>query len=491
MNLSRRDYLLLLLLGGAAFFAHNTVLSPDIMECRNMVAAREMVLDGHWLLPTLNGSLRLEKPPLPTWLTALTWYLRPGSVALQRGMAGLAGLLLVFGLYDTVRQLRGRRAALLSSVILLTCYNVVLMGRTASWDIYCHAFVMASLPAQLRALRGERVWRNSLLAGFLLGLSFLSKGPISLYGLWLPFLLGLFAGERALLRVRWWPALTGLLVCLVVGTWWYAYVHWAASDAMGTVVERETGNWTRYNMRPWWYYWRFWLESGIWSPLALWAVLWPVVGRLCRRRVSRSIVLPWVWTLGAVVLLSLFPEKKMRYLLPVMLPLSMLMGVWLSEARGWWERPVRVGRFRPSRASCVVGGVAVLFFVVEVGFFPLVGHWFGNPVRRSIAEARSDARLAGVPFYHDARQLPRPEVMWASGGIIRFTDFTCVDSLASHLPCAVLTHDPPAAALPAGLWQCADSLCLGRFDDNTRAPSYPKRYSPVFIYHVTLLTPKP
>lgn len=59
------------------------------MEARNMVTAREMVHDGNWLVPTMNGDLRLEKPPLPTWLTAVAEMISPDNLALQRAMAGL------------------------------------------------------------------------------------------------------------------------------------------------------------------------------------------------------------------------------------------------------------------------------------------------------------------------------------------------------------------------------------------------------------------
>lgn len=45
----------------AAFHVNNTALLPDIMECRNLVTAREMVSDDAWLVPTMNGNLRLEK----------------------------------------------------------------------------------------------------------------------------------------------------------------------------------------------------------------------------------------------------------------------------------------------------------------------------------------------------------------------------------------------------------------------------------------------
>ena len=43
-----------------------------IMEARNFITAREMIQDNNWLLTTMNGEPRYQKPPLPTWLTAIS-----------------------------------------------------------------------------------------------------------------------------------------------------------------------------------------------------------------------------------------------------------------------------------------------------------------------------------------------------------------------------------------------------------------------------------
>ena len=78
-----------------SFFIHNDVIYPDIMECRNLITAREMVAYDNWLVPTMNGELRLEKPPLPTWIAASLELFSPDNVALQRAAAGLAASLLI------------------------------------------------------------------------------------------------------------------------------------------------------------------------------------------------------------------------------------------------------------------------------------------------------------------------------------------------------------------------------------------------------------
>ena len=51
---------------------HLDVPNVTIMEARNFITAREMVHDNNWLLTTMNGEARYQKPPLPTWLTVVS-----------------------------------------------------------------------------------------------------------------------------------------------------------------------------------------------------------------------------------------------------------------------------------------------------------------------------------------------------------------------------------------------------------------------------------
>ena len=61
----------LMLVSVVMLFSHLGLIQTNIMEARNLISAREMVKDGHWIFTTLNNMPRYEKPPLPTWITAL------------------------------------------------------------------------------------------------------------------------------------------------------------------------------------------------------------------------------------------------------------------------------------------------------------------------------------------------------------------------------------------------------------------------------------
>lgn len=98
-------YTLLIIFTLITFYANIDALPTDIMEQRNIVTAREMATEGHWLIPTMNGDLRLEKPPLPTWVAGIIDVFRPNVLAPQRMAAGFVGCLWTWFMFLTARYL--------------------------------------------------------------------------------------------------------------------------------------------------------------------------------------------------------------------------------------------------------------------------------------------------------------------------------------------------------------------------------------------------
>lgn len=208
-----KEKMFVLILALITFFAFNDALPTDIMESRNIVTAREMVSDGNWLVPTMNGELRLEKPPLPTWIAGAIEEVCPNSLSAQRTAAGVMGMIWTLFLYLFAELLtKNKKFALLTTMVFLTSYHILVMGRTATWDIYCHALMMGGIYFLARGLdasavplrRGEeansetsnsakKAWLWFPLAGLMMGLSFMSKGPVSFYALLLPALIAIIA----------------------------------------------------------------------------------------------------------------------------------------------------------------------------------------------------------------------------------------------------------------------------------------------------------
>ena len=172
MNLKiSHQYLLLILIGIITFIVNNDTFVPDIMESRNIITAREMVYQDNWIVTTMNGELRLEKPPLPTWLTAVAEIISPDSIFLQRAMAGLSAVMLVVFLFLLVQRIfRNRLISWMSVSVFCTSYNAILLGRTASREIYCHVFMLGGISFLYRLVVDvDRQWRNAPLSCLFLG----------------------------------------------------------------------------------------------------------------------------------------------------------------------------------------------------------------------------------------------------------------------------------------------------------------------------------
>ena len=522
------------------FFVNNSVITPDIMESRNIVTAREMVYDGHWIVPTINGELRFEKPPLPTWLTAVAEIISPDNLALQRGMSGLAALLLVFYFWHFARKIL-RMDPLVPTLLLCTCYNVILMGRTASWDIYCHAFMMGGIYHLASALNAPpRAWRHFLLAGLFTGLSILSKGPVSLYALFLPFLISYGYFSRPSLRGKVPALCIALLIAVAVGTWWYAYCYVVQGDSLSAVVQKESGSWINHNVRPWWYYWKFFLETGVWSLFLLTAIFLPLAD--ARRRKSRNWLFSLVWLLASLVLLSLLPEKKSRYLLPVVIP-AVLTGAhlfvyWIEQMKVddrlgrllyrmnaglillvtcalpfllyryvYSEMHMGLGAylflsllcigigvgvfyaFRKVRPYTFLLGVVGLMMIAELFMMPYIGSFVTNKERKSISLTRDIKALKPLPFYQDSRDTLRIELVYAAYKKILKIDLSDTLQVRRSLPFVLVSKEKAEEVLPEYVLDKVELTPIDRYNDNPW-PKGHRRYTEDFINYVTVIREK-
>ena len=119
----------------------------SIMEARNFISAREMLTDDNWILTTMNGEPRYQKPPLPTWITALF-----GSVFGMKSVLAIRWPALLFlssigittYLFSKKLEL-SKSHSLANGFIVLTSFYVIGITIEAPWDIYTHAFMLMAL----------------------------------------------------------------------------------------------------------------------------------------------------------------------------------------------------------------------------------------------------------------------------------------------------------------------------------------------------------
>ncbi|MDT0557137.1 glycosyltransferase [Ichthyenterobacterium sp. W332] len=349
------------------------VIPVSIMEARNFISAREMLMDDHWILTTMNGHPRYEKPPLPTWITAyfgLIFGIK-SVLALRWPALLFASSIGVFTYLLSKKITDHNSQSIANGFIVLTSFYVIGITIEGTWDIYTHGFMLMAL-YQLFILFKNRSLNSlrSLLFIIFIAASILSKGPVSLYALFLPFIIsyGIVYSFKGGI-VKHLKLLSLLLLGITTGAWWYLYVRSADPETFLKIATKETSNWSSYNVRPFYYYWSFFTQSGLWTLFAFISLLYPYM----KSRVSnlKAYRFSLFWTLIAVILLSLIPEKKSRYLMPVLIPLAITIGFYVEYI------------FRAFKTSMSkTESIAVYVQFGLVGFlavlFPMVGFLLGN-----------------------------------------------------------------------------------------------------------------
>ena len=307
-------------------------LSVSIMEARNFITAREMLTDGNWLLTTMNGEARYEKPPLPTWLTAIS--------ASVFGIKSLLALrfpailfIIIIGVFTYLlsKQLLGHKShSFFNALIVITSFYVVGITIEAPWDIFTHGFMLMGIYYLFQFLEANSVnYKHCVIAGICIGCSILCKGPISIYALLLPFLISYgFIFKYKNLKSKLLPFIGIIIVALSIGGWWYLYVRLNDAETFTAIAERETSNWSNYNVKPFYYYWSFFIQSGIWTIPAFISLLYPYLKTRVRNLKAYQFSL--LWTLVVLILLSIIPEKKSRYLMPILIPLAINIGFYID-----------------------------------------------------------------------------------------------------------------------------------------------------------------
>lgn len=311
---------------------HLDIPNITIMEARNFITAREMIQDNNWILTTMNGEPRYQKPPLPTWLTAISGLIfGVNSLFALRLPAALMVLFSgVFIYYFSLKLNLSKNNSFRNSLIVVTSFYVIGILNEAPWDIFAHGFMLAGLYYLFTFFEENKTtWKNAFLAAIFFGFSMLSKGPVSLFALFLPFLIAygiVFKFKN--FKQKLVPFLSFILLFIIIGAWWFIYVRLVDSESFLAIAERETGNWSSYNVKPFYYYWSFFTQSGLWTIPAFIGLLYPYL--IKRVEHKKAYKFTFLWTIAAVILLSAIPEKKPRYLMPVLIPLALNTGFYIQ-----------------------------------------------------------------------------------------------------------------------------------------------------------------
>ncbi|ADX67686.1 ArnT family glycosyltransferase [Weeksella virosa] len=325
MTKTNKEYIFLALITILMLFINLGLTPTNIMEARNFVTAREIIDSNNWIFTTLNGLPRYEKPPLPTWITAIFGkFFGFDNLYYLRIPVAIITVLLVFYFYHLVKRFTTHFHAYLASLILITSFYIFFAGRDNNWDMYTHSFVIIALFYLLLLYQkcypiGYKFYLGAI-SSLSLAASILSKGPVSLYALYLPFLLAYFLVYKDNRKSKFLIALSITVTGTLIGFSWMWYVKTHDPLPFSKAAKTEISRWGSYNIRPFYYYWSFFTQSGIWTVVAFIALLYPYL----KNKVSnpKAYQFAFLWTIFSLILLSIIPEKKTRYILPTLIPLA-------------------------------------------------------------------------------------------------------------------------------------------------------------------------
>lgn len=286
----------------------------------------DMLKSGDWLVPSIAGDVYLDKPPL-FYLTAAAFAkLFSPWLALHNGARLASGFYTVLTLLFTGlagRELFGRGRGRAAVVILIGCLGMQVTAHQMVTDL--PLLTGCAMMQYGFTLSHRRPQRGGLLMGLGMGMGFMAKGFIA------PMLFLLIGG--AMLIFRNWrvrPYYISLGLAALVALPWLLiwpvllYLHspqlfteWAWTNNLGRWLAYARGG----NYGEALYYLRT-LPWFAWPalPLAAWAV-WQA-----RARVWHTIEfqLPLTSFLVMLAALSLEPETKDVFALPMLLPLALL-----------------------------------------------------------------------------------------------------------------------------------------------------------------------
>ncbi|MBY0555677.1 MAG: glycosyltransferase family 39 protein [Burkholderiaceae bacterium] len=313
-----------------------TLVPPD--EGRYAEMAREMFASGDWVTTRLNGIKYFEKPPLQTWMNALSFAafgLGEWQARLWTGLCGLSGVLLTG---YAGHRVFGARVGFYAALTLGSSLFWVASGQIDSLDMSLSGMMTIVLCAVLIAQRDDATpseQRNWMLLCWVgMALAVLAKGLI---GLVLPgavlVLYSLLSGDLAI-----WKRLhlgKGLLLFFAVATPWFVLVGLRNPEQPHFFFVHE--HWERFFLKTHhregaWYYFFAMLIPGIvpWLGVLPQSLLAAVRRRPEGRFQPRLLLL--IWSVFIFTFFSYSSSKLPGYILPIFPALALLIAAYLETA---------------------------------------------------------------------------------------------------------------------------------------------------------------
>lgn len=302
--------------------------------------AKEMLRDGHWIVPTIAGVPFTDKPPLTAWLIAgsLTIFQTDAEWAVR--LPSMLSAALTAALIAALAcRWWGRRIGLLAGGMHLTTVATVMQARLAESDIHlcttvCGA-LMAFAWANVESPAGRSTARWLPWAFFTcLGLAFLCKalvGPVFILGACGLYLLW----SQDLRGFKFFLSPIGWLICGLLIVPWFALAVRQYPPMLDNLLLHHFGRF-KGNMgahEPWYAY--LYLMPMLllpWTPLALWQIVRSLRDGAFLLPIYRFLV---CWVAPGLFLLSMSAFKAKHYTVPLLPPFVILAAIGAAHYLAW------------------------------------------------------------------------------------------------------------------------------------------------------------
>jgi 4-amino-4-deoxy-L-arabinose transferase-like glycosyltransferase len=350
------------------YLGGHDVWAPD--EPYFAEGAREMVKDGQWAVPHVNGVVTTDKPPLFFWLIALfslpVGTVTPFTARLPSVLAALGTLYLVMRLG---RRFYGPKTAVVAGAVLATTFMFWDKARWSQIDSLLCFLIWVALSAFEAYRAGDADGRRAgLLFWLAAALAVLAKGPV---GFMLPLGVALvvLAVDRQMGKWRKFaPGLGPLLFVGVLGAW-IAFAELAGPteySVWGALREHfiDRGIHGMHHKQPWWYFFER-------LPLSLlpWTGLIPGALLLAWRRRTPADRFVLVASLFVIVFFTVSTEKRELYALPSLPAFALMAASLVGLAAGWREPTGSTTRGVDRWAFLGQGIVGGLITLVAIALF--------------------------------------------------------------------------------------------------------------------------
>lgn len=331
--------------------------------------AREMIADGEWLVPHVNGEVTTDKPPLFFWLIAIfSWPFGFVSSLTARLPSVLAALGTLWMTIRLGQRMANAQTGALAGALLATTYLFFDKARTAQIDSLLCCLIVVALSAFEAFRAGDWSGRRAgLVFWTAIAFAVLAKGPV---GLLLPLGIALvtLATDRQLVSWRRFAPVSGpLTLVAITGAWVVATLLWASDYSVWQALREhfvERAIHGMHHEQPVWYYAKV-------LPYALipWAFLLPGALLLAwRRRHHEDDRFLIIWGGFVVLFFTISTEKRDLYILPALPAFALLWARLVAAVAGWWPEARSAKQPIPGRKWITVpqGTIGALMLLIAV-----------------------------------------------------------------------------------------------------------------------------